>query len=53
MLNVTSPKYVNVICMMICAKGLIETEILTLHTGCNIKKKQSLAPFVLLKCISL
>ena len=38
MLNVTSPKYVNVICMMICAKLLIDIETLTLHNGCNIKK---------------
>jgi len=29
-------KYVNVICMMICAKWLFETETLTLHNGCNI-----------------
>jgi hypothetical protein len=38
MLNVASPKYVNVICMMICAKLLIEIETLILHNGCNIKK---------------
>ena len=39
MLNVASPKYVNVICMMMCAKLLIEIETLILHNGCNIKKK--------------
>jgi hypothetical protein len=43
--------HVNVICLMICAKLLIEIEKLILHNGCNIKKKQSLAQFVLLKCI--
>ena len=36
MLNVASPKYANVMCMMICAKSLIETETLELHNGCNI-----------------
>jgi hypothetical protein len=38
MLNVASPEYANVMCMMICAKSLIETETLVLHNGCNIKK---------------
>ena len=41
MLNVASPKYVNAICMMICAKLLIEIEKLILHNGCNIKKKNN------------
>ena len=37
LLNVASPqKYFNVICMMICAKWLIEAETLVLHNGCNI-----------------
>ena len=36
MLNVASPKYANVVCKMICAKSLIETETLVLHNGCNI-----------------
>ena len=40
MLNVASAKYVNVMCMMICAKLLIEIETLILHNGWNIKKQQ-------------
>ena len=38
MLNVASPKYVNVICMVICAKLLIEIEKLILHNGVILKK---------------
>jgi hypothetical protein len=53
MLNVASAKYVNVMCMMICAKLLIEIETLILHNGWNIKKQQPLSPFVLLKGILL